>query len=205
MEKTASCKAARFVLSQKNITQVIKFRMMRWVGHEPCMRQKKNAHKCLVGNVRDIDHFEDLGVHDVAMKQPDLIFFCFPVNLATDSSAWYWLVLSYPFTATISRSCGKQIGSSLCLKWIVFLFSVGIVLSVNVEQQVNVKFCMRTGKFTTETYKLLKKVYDDECLSHTQVFEWFRRFKEGRKGIRDNQHPSHPSTLKTDVNIEKFG
>ena len=49
-------------------------------------------------------------------------FFHFPVNLATASGVWYWLVLSPPFMVTISRS---QFGSSLCLKWIVFLFSVG--------------------------------------------------------------------------------
>jgi hypothetical protein len=97
------------------------------------------------------------------------LFFRFPVNLATASGVWYWLVLSPPFTVTISRSCGKQFGSSLCFKWIMFLFSVRFMLSVNVEQCVNVKFCVRTGKSTTETYDSLKKVYGDECLSHTQV------------------------------------
>jgi len=45
------------------------------------------------------------------------------------------------------------------------------MLSVNVEQRVNVKFCVKLGKSTTETYDLLKKVYGDECLSHTQVSE----------------------------------
>jgi hypothetical protein len=67
-------------------------------------------------------------------------------------SVWYWLVLSPPFTVTISRLCGKQFGSSLCLMWIVFLFSVRIMLSVNVEQRVNVKFCVRIGKSAEETY-----------------------------------------------------
>ena len=74
---------------------------------------------------------------------------------------WYWLVLSPPFTVTISRSCGPQFGSSLCLKWVVFLFSVGIMLSVYVEQRVNVIFCVKLGKSATETYDLLKKVYGD--------------------------------------------
>jgi len=79
------------------------------------------------------------------------------------------------------------------------------MLSVNVEQRVNVKFCVKLGKSATETYDFLKKVYGDVCLSHTQVFEWFERFKEGREEIRDNQRPSHPSTSKTDANIEKVG
>jgi len=57
------------------------------------------------------------------------------------------------------------------------------MLSVNVEQHINVKFCVKLGKSATETYDLLKKVYGDECLSHTQVFMWFKRFKEGREEI----------------------
>ena len=63
---------------------------------------------------------------------------------------------------------------------------------------------MKLGKSATETFDLLKKVYGDECLSHTQVFKWFKRFKEGRGEIEDHQHPSHPSTSKTDANNEKF-
>jgi len=98
---------------------------------------------------------------------------------------WYWLVLSPPFTVTSSRSCGKEFGNSLCLKWIV-LFSVGIMLSVNVEQRVNVKFCVKLRKSATKTYDLLKKVYGDEYLSRTQVFEWFKRFKGGREEIGDD-------------------
>jgi len=85
---------------------------------------------------------------------------------------WCWLVLSPPFTVTISRSRGKQFGSSLCLKWIMFLFSVGIMLSVNMEQRFNVKFCVKLGKYATETYDLLKKVYGNECLSEILCETW---------------------------------
>ena len=87
----------------------------------------------------------------------------------------------------------------------MFLFSVGIMLSVNVEQRVNVKFCVKLGKSATETHNLLKKVYDDECLSCTQVFEWFKRFKEGREEIGDDQRPGCSSTSKTDTNIKTVG
>ena len=78
-------------------------------------------------------------------------FFFFPVTLETASGVWYWLGLFPPFTVTISRSWGKEFGSSLFLKWMVFLFSVGIMLSFNVEQLVNVKFCVKLGKSATET------------------------------------------------------
>ena len=56
------------------------------------------------------------------------------------------------------------------------------MLSVNMEEHVNVKFCVKLQKSTTEMYNLLKKVYGDECLSHTQVFEWFKGVKrEGKR------------------------
>jgi len=51
----------------------------------------------------------------------------------------------------------------------------------------------------------LKKVYGDKYLSCTEVFEWFKRFKDGREEIGGDQCPCHPSTSKTDANIEKVG
>jgi len=57
------------------------------------------------------------------------------------------------------------------------------MLSVNVEQRVDMKYYVKLGKSATETYDLLKKVYGDESLSCTQVFEWFKRFKDGREEI----------------------
>jgi len=51
----------------------------------------------------------------------------------------------------------------------------------------------------------LKKVYGDECLSCTQVLEWFKRFGKGREDIGDDQCPSPPSTSKTDADLKKIG
>jgi len=79
------------------------------------------------------------------------------------------------------------------------------MLSVNVERCVNVKFYVKLGKSSTEMYDLLKKVYGDECLSRTQVFEWFNRFKEGREEIGEDQRPDRLSTSNTDANIKKVG
>ena len=59
------------------------------------------------------------------------------------------------------------------------------MLDVDVEQRVNVKFCVKLGKSATETYDLLKRVYGDECQSRTQVFDWVKRFKEVREEIGD--------------------
>ncbi|KAJ8939345.1 hypothetical protein NQ318_005706 [Aromia moschata] len=76
--------------------------------------------------------------------------------------------------------------------------------SVQMEQRVNLKFLDKLGKTFTEAYAMLKEVYGNGCLSRTQVFECFKRFKEGRETTEDDPHPGRPSTSKTDENIEKI-
>ncbi|KAJ8959646.1 hypothetical protein NQ318_021833 [Aromia moschata] len=79
------------------------------------------------------------------------------------------------------------------------------MLSVQMEQRVHLKFLVKLGKTFTETYSMLKEVYGNECLSRTQVFEWFKRFKVGRETTEDDPYPGRPSTSKTDENIEQIG
>ncbi|KAJ8961821.1 hypothetical protein NQ318_021436 [Aromia moschata] len=74
--------------------------------------------------------------------------------------------------------------------------------SFSMEQRVNLKFLVKLGKTFTEAYAMLKEVYGNECLSRTQVFEWFN---EGRETTEDNPCPGRPSTSKTNENIEKSG
>ncbi|GFT47338.1 mariner Mos1 transposase [Trichonephila clavipes] len=42
-----------------------------------------------------------------------------------------------------------------------------------------------------------------ECLSHARVFQWFKRFKDGRQDVEDDSRPGRPSTSKTEENVEK--
>ena len=37
----------------------------------------------------------------------------------------------------------------------------------------------------------------------SHVFEWHRRFSEGREEVEDDENPGRPSTSKTDQNIQK--
>ena len=89
------------------------------------------------------------------------------------------------------------------LEVIVFLFSFGIMLSVNAEQRVNVKFCVKLGKSATETYHLLKKVYDDECLSRTQVSRGLKGLKRGGKRSETISGPVVPAHQKQKLTLKK--
>ncbi|KAJ8959029.1 hypothetical protein NQ318_022283 [Aromia moschata] len=46
---------------------------------------------------------------------------------------------------------------------------------------------------------MLKEVYGNECLSRTHVFEWFKRFKEGRETTEDDPRPGRPSESRKNV------
>ncbi|GFS88083.1 protein GVQW3 [Trichonephila clavipes] len=78
------------------------------------------------------------------------------------------------------------------------------MVSVIIEQRIVVKFHFKLEKNATETYNLLKEVYGSEFLSRAQVFEWFKRFKDGRQDVEDDSRPGRLSTSKTDENVERF-
>ena len=52
---------------------------------------------------------------------------------------------------------------------------------------------------------MLKKFYDDECLSRTQDFERFKTFEKRREKIGDDQSPGRRNTSKSGANIENVG
>ena len=55
-----------------------------------------------------------------------------------------------------------------------------------------------------ESIKLLKDVYGDNLMSRSRVFEWHKRFSEGREEVEDVKHPGYPSTSKIYQNIQKI-
>ena len=71
------------------------------------------------------------------------------------------------------------------------------------EQRANIKFCFKLGKKFSETYELLKKVYGDDCMSRTQVYTWFTRFKNGHDDLNDDSRPEWPESSNRAELVEK--
>lgn len=42
-----------------------------------------------------------------------------------------------------------------------------------------------------ETYKMLKKMYNNDTLLQMQSFEWHQYFRDGRKSVKDDKHTGH--------------
>jgi hypothetical protein len=65
----------------------------------------------------------------------------------------------------------------VCFAVVVFTFIVVI------KEQKQAKFCCNLWKTTMETYKMLKTI-QDEALSCTPVFEWFKRFRKEDEDLK---------------------
>ena len=52
------------------------------------------------------------------------------------------------------------------------------------EEQYAIKFCFKLGRNAIET---LKTAFRPSCINRASVFEWHKRFKEGRESVRDDE------------------
>lgn len=71
------------------------------------------------------------------------------------------------------------------------------------EQRANIKFCVLLQKSASETLEMLNQAYGNEAMKKSQVYEWHKRFREGRVSIEDDPRSGRPSTSMTDTNIER--
>ena len=60
--------------------------------------------------------------------------------------------------------------------------------SDTLEERYAIKFCFELGKNdATETYGMLQTAFGASCMNRALVFEWHKRFKEGRESVRDDE------------------
>ncbi|GFW45212.1 protein GVQW3 [Trichonephila clavipes] len=53
----------------------------------------------------------------------------------------------------------------------------------------------------TETYEMMKTAFGEEAMSRARVFEWFRRFKEGRQSVNSDPRIGRPFNSRNEDNI----
>ena len=59
--------------------------------------------------------------------------------------------------------------------------------SDTIEERYAIKLCFKLGKNTTETYGMLQTAFGASCINRVLVFEWHKRFKEGRESLGDDE------------------
>ncbi|KAG5321417.1 MOS1T transposase, partial [Pseudoatta argentina] len=71
------------------------------------------------------------------------------------------------------------------------------------EQRAVIKFNAKLGKSASETFRSMQQVYGSQCLGRTAVFEWHKRFLEGRETLEDDKKSGRPILVRTPEMIEK--
>jgi transposase len=62
------------------------------------------------------------------------------------------------------------------------------------EQHAVIKFCCKADISASKTVKLIQKAYVDAAVSRTTIFEWHKRFQEGRESVKDDERSGRPTT-----------
>ena len=65
------------------------------------------------------------------------------------------------------------------------------------EERYAIKFCFKLGKNATEPYGMLETAFRPSCMNRASVFEWHKRFKEGRESVRDDERFGRSKEVRT--------
>ena len=65
------------------------------------------------------------------------------------------------------------------------------------EERYAIKFCFKLGKNATEAYGMLQTAFRPSCMNRAWVFEWHKRFKEGRESVREDERCGRSKEVRT--------
>jgi hypothetical protein len=84
-------------------------------------------------------------------------------------------------------------------------FSYGLLVrrDETPEQRVKILFCVLLHKSPPETLRKLEETYGNVAVKETQVYEWRKRFRDGRVSVNDDSRCGPPSTSTNDANMER--
>ena len=67
----------------------------------------------------------------------------------------------------------------------------------SLEERYAIKFCFKLGKNARETYGMLHTAFGASCMNQASVFEWHKRFKEGRESVSDDERYGRSKEIST--------
>ena len=65
------------------------------------------------------------------------------------------------------------------------------------EERYAIKFSFKLGKNATEMYGMLQTAFAPSCMNQASVFEWHKRFKEGRESVREDERCGRSKEVNT--------
>ena len=83
-------------------------------------------------------------------------------------------------------------GIYYCLR--VFWCAAARMSELELQQRTNIKFLVKLGKGGNEIRRILVHVCGDNAMKKTAVYEWVKRFPEGRESVTDEERSGRPTT-----------
>jgi len=68
----------------------------------------------------------------------------------------------------------------------------------NLEQWINIRFCVKIGRSASEMFVLLTVAYGEYAMKKSSIVKWHRQCKEGQEDVQDNPRSGQPKTQRTD-------
>ena len=65
------------------------------------------------------------------------------------------------------------------------------------EEWYAIKLCFKLGKNAMEMYGMLQTAFGASCMNRASVFEWHKRFKEGKESVRDDERCGRSKEVNT--------
>ena len=105
-----------------------------------------------------------------------------------------WLTNSYDlrFKGTATAAIGIHPTKSWLSQLVNFKNAI-----LTLEERYAIKFYFKLGQNATETYGILQTAFGASCMNWASVFEWHKRFKEGRESVRDDERRGRSKEVNT--------
>ena len=75
--------------------------------------------------------------------------------------------------------------------------------SDTLEERYAIKFCFKLEKKARETYGMLQTAFHSYCMNRASVFQWHKRFNEGRESVRDDERCGRSKEVNTPELIDQ--
>ena len=74
----------------------------------------------------------------------------------------------------------------------VFWCAAARMSELELEQRVNIKFLVKTGKGGNKIREMSVQVYGYNAIKKTAVYKWVKHFSEGRESVTDEERSGRP-------------
>ena len=67
----------------------------------------------------------------------------------------------------------------------------------NSEERYAIRLCFKLGKMPQKRKECFRLLFGASCMNRASVFEWHKKFKEGKESVRDDERCGRSKEVNT--------